>query len=132
MRGVGPTPVRAGERKFRLGTQPVLVAAQVIRIRNHVARVGRVVLVDEFRSTCVCHRCHANTVRSTRDYATLHCPVERQSVNRDVNSSHNLASIFQMKMLGLERPTALRPQQPAPAWLTRHLATPAWVVLNSL
>ncbi len=112
MKGVGPTPVS--------------------KIRDFLAKQGRVVLVDEYRTSQACCGCHSQLVRSRRDFTTLHCGVESMTWNRDVNASRNIALLFKCKMLGLERPACMQPRRPEPAWLHDHLAVPAWTVLLAI
>ena len=114
MKGIGPAPV--------------------VKIRDYVARHGKVVLVPEFRTTkvpCVlvrglawltesgqvCSLCHHDLQRSTKhytdrggkyrnDFASMHCNTSDHSWtwNRDGNAAWNIALIFYLKMHGIERP----------------------------
>jgi hypothetical protein len=83
--------------------------APVSLIRNYLARKGRVILVDEFRTSKVCHQCHNITMQHRSTHATKHCQsVCHWSWNRDRNAARNIALLFKYHMAGLDRPLALR------------------------
>ncbi len=88
-----------------------LPPAPVTKIRDSLARQGRVVIVDEFRTSKVCHHCHHETQQNRNDWGSKHCKsVCHWTFNRDVNAARNIATIFRWKLQGYERPMALRAQ----------------------
>jgi len=82
----------------------------ITKVRDYLARHGRVVLVDEFRTSQVCHACHGETRQCASNHTTKHCRSENHTLsswNRDVNACRNIAHIFKRKMQGEERPIEL-------------------------
>jgi len=89
--------------------------APVTKVRDHLARHGRVVLVNEFRTSITCSRCFARMKRHEQVHTTMHCANHSDSHqrcpwswNRDVNAARNIALIFKVHMAGEDRPRAFR------------------------
>lgn len=83
--------------------------APVTKIRNYLARKGRVVLVDEFRTSKTCHRCLNLTQQHPYQHVSKHCQsVCKWTWNRDVNGALNIGTLFKAYMTGLPRPAAMR------------------------
>lgn len=82
--------------------------APVTKVRNFLARKGRVVLVDEYRTSKVCHRCHNEMMQHPHVHATKHCQSEScsWSWNRDANAARNIAHLFECHLAGRARPAA--------------------------
>lgn len=82
--------------------------APVTKIRNYLARKGRVVLVDEFRSSVTCHRCLNLTDQNVNMHVSKHCKsVCHWTWNRDVNGARNIGTLFKAHMAGLPRPAVM-------------------------
>ena len=70
-----------------------------------------VVIVDEYRTSKVCHHCQHENTQNRFDWGSKHCKsVCHWTFNRDVNAARNISMIFTWKMQGYERPQALRVQ----------------------
>lgn len=83
--------------------------APVTKVRNYLARKGRVVLVDEYRTSKICHKCYSEMEQHPSRHTTKHCKsVCRLSRNRDGNAAQNIATLFKAHMSGLPRPVAMR------------------------
>jgi len=77
----------------------------VTKIRNFLARKGRVVLVDEFLTSKTCHRCLGLTAQSATSFTSKHCQsVCHSTWNRDVNAARNIGRLFRVHMAGQQRP----------------------------
>jgi hypothetical protein len=82
----------------------------VTAVRNYLAKKGRVVLVNEFRTSCVCSQCDARMNRHREIHALFHCNNNgcNRTWNRDVNASWNIGRCFVAHMRGKDRPSALQ------------------------
>jgi len=82
--------------------------APVTKIRNYLARKGRVVLVDEFRTSKTCHACLNLTEQNVKMHVSKHCKnVCHWTWNRDVNGARNIGTLFRAHMAGLPRPAIM-------------------------
>lgn len=82
--------------------------APVTKVRNSLARKGRVIMVDEFKTSKTCHQCLSEMRQHRGLHTTKHCKseVHTWSWNRDVNAAANIAFLFQCYMAGVPRPKA--------------------------
>jgi len=120
-RVLGPEDPRTGVRPrvavFGDGIFPVSVKgippAPVTKVRDYLARFGRVVLVPEYNTSKTCSRCWRYMTRHAKIHATMHCnqssdadPVKGCSWtwDRDINAARNIADLFEAHMAGAPRP----------------------------
>jgi len=91
----------------------------VKKLRQHLAKLGRVVLVDEYLSSQCCSSCGVRMTRSSKSIRVLHCKsgCTKTTWNRDKNAALNLAACFDAHMAGQQRPPPLR-RPPAAATTT--------------
>jgi len=103
------------------GTMKGVGPAPVTKIRDYLARHGRVVLIPEFRTSKACNLCGRDLRNSNKrildrsgkyrsDFTSLHCTNSLHGTwNRDWNAAQNIAWIFVSKMQGDERPPFFLP-----------------------
>ena len=83
----------------------------VTLLREHLARFGCVVLLDEYLTSKTCAACGTRMRLVVRDGAatrSFHCDQCAKDVDRDANAARNLLAVFDMYMLGRGRPEPLR------------------------
>lgn len=78
------------------------------KLREYLARKGRVVLVGENMTTQGCFNCHQRMVRHKAIYSVFHCKNGCKTTwNRDNNASLNIEFCFKEYMAGRPRPEYL-------------------------
>ena len=83
----------------------------VTLLREHLARFGCVVLLDEYLTSKTCAACGSRmqqVVRGGVATRSFHCEQCAKDVDRDANAAHNLLKVFDAYMAGTGRPEHLR------------------------
>ena len=88
-------------------SQRGLPPTPTLAIRRYLARFGRVVLVDEFRTSKTCNVCGHDMLKHPETWSIFNCQHCKITWSRDVNASRNLATCYVHHHRGQRRPEHL-------------------------
>ena len=88
-------------------SQKGLPPTPTLAIRRYLARFGRVVLVDEFRTSKTCNICGDEMHKHPKAWTIYSCKRCKITWSRDRNASMNIANVYRRHQKGTPRPAHL-------------------------